>query len=78
MLSEKPISADVKRAEHLINHSKNLAKNGATWSVAENFRFIDSLVYGRQSIEKLGRILGFRIKLAVSVAEGTKYIGTSQ
>jgi len=77
VLSEKPVSADVKRAGHLINHSKNLAKNGATWAVAENFRFIDSLVYGRQSIEKLGKILGFRIKLAVSIAPGTKYIETS-
>jgi len=76
-LSEKPIAADIQRAEQLIAYSKSeKVKGGATWGVAENFRFLDSFEYGRKEVEKLGRILGFRIKMFANVKKGGKYFET--
>lgn len=76
VLSEKPIAGDVKRAEKLIQYYKSdKVKNGATWGVAENFRFLDSFIYARQEVEKLGKVLGFRTKQAGNVKQGGKYFG---
>lgn len=76
MLSEKPIAADVKRAQHLIAYSKSdKVKGGATWGVAENFRFLDSFDYARQEIQKLGQVTGFRVKSFGNVGAGDKYFG---
>lgn len=77
VLSEKPVAGDLKRAEHLIAFYNKRADKKATWGVAENYRFMDSLVYGKQEIEKLGPILGFQIKVFNNVKAGTKYIGTN-
>ncbi|KAL2073277.1 hypothetical protein VTL71DRAFT_10601 [Oculimacula yallundae] len=78
VLSEKPIAADIKRAERLIEFSKSdKVKNGATWAVAENFRFLDSFVFGKQEVQKLGRILGFRTTMFTHVKPGGKYIETA-
>ena len=74
VLSEKPIAGDVKRAEQLIKFSKSDKVNeGAVWSVAENFRFLESFEYGKQEIEKLGRILGFRVESFGNVKATDKY-----
>jgi predicted dehydrogenase len=74
VLSEKPIAGDIKRAEQLIQFYKSdKVKGNATWGVAENFRFLDSFLYARQEIEKLGRILGFRTKQFGNVKVSDKY-----
>jgi predicted dehydrogenase len=60
VLSEKPIAADLHRAEHLIKYYKSdKVKNKATWAVAENYRFLDSYKYASQEIANLGKLLGF-------------------
>lgn len=60
VLSEKPIAGDLKRAQALIDYYKSdKVKNGATWGVAENFRFGGSFDYAASEIAKLGRVLGF-------------------
>lgn len=51
-------------------------KSGATWGVAENFRFLDSFEYGAKEVQKLGRILGFRVKMFANIKLGGKYIET--
>lgn len=77
VLSEKPIAADLKRAAHLIAYYKSdKVKNGATWAVAENFRFLSSFEYGRQEVQRLGRVLGFRVKVFGNVKKGGKYFET--
>lgn len=77
MLSEKPIAGDLRRAEHLLNYYKSdKVKGGATWAVAENFRFLDSFEYGRQEVQRLGRVLGFRVKVFWNMKKGTKYFET--
>jgi predicted dehydrogenase len=48
VLSEKPIAGDLKAAKHLIQYYKSdRVKGGATWGVAENYRFLDSFQFGR-------------------------------
>lgn len=76
VLSEKPIAADIKRATRLIEFYKSdKVKGGATWAVAENFRFLDSFIYAAEEVQKLGRITGFRVKMFLNVKEGSKYYG---
>ncbi|KAK2625157.1 hypothetical protein QTJ16_005526 [Diplocarpon rosae] len=78
VLSEKPIAGDVKRAEHLISfYRSDKVQKGATWAVAENFRFLDSLRCGREEVQKLGRVLGFKVKQAGHVKPGGKYFETA-
>jgi len=75
VLSEKPIAGTVSAAQKLIQYYKSDAVQGnATWAVAENFRFLESFEYGRQEVEKLGRILGFRVKVFGNVKAGDKYL----
>ena len=76
VLSEKPIAKDVARAEKLMEYYKSdKVKGGATWAVAENFRFLDSFEFGRQEVLKLGKILAFRVKLFCYLPNGWKYVG---
>lgn len=76
VLSEKPIAKDIASAEKLIQYYKSdKVKAGATWAVAENFRFLESFEFGRQEVLKLGRILGFRVKMFGNVKPGAKYFG---
>jgi hypothetical protein len=56
-------------------YKSDKVKGGATWGVAENFRFLDSFLFGRQEIKKLGRVLGFRAKMFGNVQPGGKYFG---
>lgn len=75
-MSEKPIAKDIERAEKLLAYYKSeKVKGGATWGVAENFRFLESFEYGRGEVEKLGRILGFKVKMFSNVKKGGKYFG---
>lgn len=76
MLSEKPIAADLKKAEHLIQfYNAKIDKNKTTWAVAENFRFLNSFVYAAEEARKLGKVLGFSTKMFAYVKEGSKYYG---
>ena len=90
VLSEKPISKDLESAKALITYYKNLAElnvGGAgndvgaggspkpTWSVAENWRFLDSHVFAAEEIQRLGRVLGFRVRVDRNIQPGSKYFG---
>ncbi|APA11639.1 hypothetical protein SS1G_05094 [Sclerotinia sclerotiorum 1980 UF-70] len=77
VLSEKPIAGDLERAQRLLEYYKSdKVKDGTTWSVAENFRFLDSFIHARKEIEKLGRVLGFRMQSFGNVKQGSKYYET--
>lgn len=76
VLSEKPIAENIKRALQLIEYSKSdKVKGGATWAVAENYRFLESFEYATQEARKLGRVLNFRVKSFGNVQHGAKYFG---
>lgn len=48
-------------------------KKTATWSVAENFRYLDTFRYAREKVQGLGRILGFRVKVYGNIQEDGKF-----
>jgi predicted dehydrogenase len=68
VLSEKPIAETIQRAERLFQFSKsNKVKGGATWSVAENYRYVEAYRVAAAEVKKLGKILGFRVQNFVSI-----------
>ncbi|KAJ4984539.1 oxidoreductase [Stagonosporopsis vannaccii] len=77
VLAEKPIAKDVSTAADLIAWTQDPSNTNATYSVAENFRYLDSFVYGAQQLSTLGRILTFRSRVSMYVAPGAKYYETA-
>ena len=91
VLSEKPIAKDLVTARELLDwyhHSDAREKDGGgdngrkslggTWSVAENFRFIESFMYAANRIREMGRVLGFSVRMATFVGPGDRYFGMRQ
>ena len=77
VLSEKPIAKDVATATELLNwYHENINTKKVTWGVAENFRFFESVAFASEQIEKLGRVLGFNVRVQSMVKPGQKYFGT--
>lgn len=77
VLAEKPIAKDVATAQELLSWTQSKSNTSATYTVAENFRFLDSFIYGSQQIATLGRILTFRARVAAFVQPGGKYFETA-
>jgi len=76
VLSEKPVAENVKDAKALIDWYKSEIDNKkVTWGVAENFRFLNSYDYAAEGRKKLGRTLGFRLRMNTLV-KGGKYFET--
>lgn len=73
VLSEKPIAADVKTAQLLLKEKADKA----TWSVAENFRFLDSFIFAQEEVRKLGNVTGFQVKRFSPAKVGWKYFETA-
>ena len=61
----------------LISWTQDSSNTSAVYTVAENFRFLDSFIYGSKQIASLGRILSFRARVAALVQPGGKYIETA-
>jgi predicted dehydrogenase len=78
VFAEKPIAKDVASAQELLEfyNSKIKGSSKATFTIAENFRYVDSFVYGASQLSSLGRILGFRTRMNALVQKGGKYYET--
>ncbi|KAF2753050.1 oxidoreductase-like protein family [Pseudovirgaria hyperparasitica] len=76
VLAEKPIAKDVQTAEALIAHSEG-CRSGATLSIAENFRFLESLNYAAEAVRGMGEVTGFSVRKHGFVKPGTKYFETA-
>jgi predicted dehydrogenase len=76
VLAEKPIAKDLATAEELLAWTSDQSNTSATYTVAENFRFIDSYVWASQQLASLGRVLSFRTRVAFMVSVGSKYYET--
>ncbi|KAL9080744.1 MAG: hypothetical protein Q9157_000531 [Trypethelium eluteriae] len=77
VLAEKPIAKDVATATELLEwYEKNINTSKVTFCVAENYRFFDSVIFAREQVEKLGRVLGFNVRLQNMVKLGGRYIET--
>jgi len=62
VLSEKPVAENVAEALDLIKwYHSSVDTNKTTWSVAENFRYLSSFHHAREQVQKVGRVLGFRV-----------------
>ncbi|KAH8725808.1 hypothetical protein GQ44DRAFT_706560 [Phaeosphaeriaceae sp. PMI808] len=77
VIAEKPIAKDVSTAQELVRWTRNPSNTTAVYTVAENFRLLDSFIYGSQAVSSLGRILTFRARVASFVRPGAKYYETS-
>ncbi|KAE8554932.1 hypothetical protein EYB25_003479 [Talaromyces marneffei] len=79
VLSEKPVAENVADAVNLIKwyHENKAANKNVTWGVAENFRYLKSFQYARQEIEKLGEIIGFRVRIYANIKQDWKFFQTS-
>ena len=78
MLSEKPVAENLIEARDLIERYHNdIDTTKVTWSVAENFRYLNSFDYAQSELQKLGRVLSFRVHVYENVKVGSKYYGTS-
>lgn len=77
VLAEKPIAKDVATAEDLLKWTSQSSNTSATYTVAENFRHLDSFLYASEVLGSLGRILTFRARVASFVQPGGKYYETS-
>ncbi|KAI9831313.1 MAG: hypothetical protein M1819_005087 [Sarea resinae] len=71
VLSEKPIAPTLSDAHSLLAFYHSAAcPEHATWSVAENFRFLDSFLWGAEKVREMGRVLGFRVNMFTNVMPG--------
>ncbi|KXH68049.1 oxidoreductase [Colletotrichum salicis] len=78
VLAEKPIAADIARAQELIEYYKKVsAEKGVTFAVAENYRFQPRYTTARDEVRKLGKVIGFNVRVFFFVKLGGKYIETA-
>ncbi|KAK5994882.1 hypothetical protein PT974_03269 [Cladobotryum mycophilum] len=78
VLAEKPIAKDVETAKALIDDYHRISgQNGATFAVAENFRFYPSFTYAAEEARKFGKVNHFSVRVMFRVdAETNKYYQT--
>jgi predicted dehydrogenase len=80
VLAEKPIAKDIATATELLSWYNSTIKSASasapTFTIAENFRYIDSYGYAAEKVASFGRILGFRARVQSFVAPGGKYFET--
>jgi predicted dehydrogenase len=77
VLAEKPIAKDLATAQELLQWTKSSSNTSATYSIAENFRFLESFNHASKTISSLGRVLTFRARVANFVVAGSKYYETA-
>jgi predicted dehydrogenase len=78
VLSEKPVAENLKSAERLVKYNTQIDRSKVTWGVAENYRFLATYSYASQEVQKMGKILGFKVEMATFVKPGDKYFGTQR
>jgi predicted dehydrogenase len=62
VLSEKPIAADVQKAEELISWYRN-AQLKVSWGVAESNSFYGPIVKATEKARGLGKVTGFQVRM---------------
>ena len=77
VLSEKPIAADLEGAQRLVTWYRTECAGGVTWGVAENYRFVEGHAHAAREVGKLGRVMGFRVKVNRFMAPDNKYVRES-
>lgn len=76
VLSEKPIAENMKDAIELLQwYRKEIDSEKVFWSVAENYRFLNSFNEAAEARKNMGRLLGFKVEV-YNMLEGGKYYET--
>lgn len=75
VLSEKPVAENVGDALELIEWYRKSQETAASWHVAENWRFIESVAVAQKQARALGRTLGFRVQVYDNIQKGWKFYG---
>ena len=76
VLSEKPIAENVQEAEELLKwYRSEIAPKKVTWSVAENFRYLNSFNHAAEQVKTMGKQLTFRCRMQ-TLLDGGKYYET--
>jgi predicted dehydrogenase len=76
VLSEKPIAENIKDAKELLQWYRNeIDTTKVFWSVAENYRYMNSFNHAAEERKKMGRTLGFKVE-QYAMLEGGKYFET--
>lgn len=78
VLSEKPVAENLNDAHKLIEWFRKDLETKATWHVAENWRFLNSINFAKEEAGKLGRLLGFRVRVYDNIQKGWKFFGEEQ
>lgn len=73
-LSEKPVAENLADAKALIDwYDANIDTKTVFWGVAENFRYLNSFDYAAEQVPKMGRVLGFRVRMQTLLTGGKYY-----
>ena len=68
VLSEKPVADDMKDAKELLKwYRSEIDTKKVTWGVAENSRYLASCDHAAKARKKMGKILGFRVRMQTLV-----------
>lgn len=84
VLSEKPVAKDVAEAQSLIAWYDALVSQGTgtdkekpLWAVAENWRYLESVLYAAKELREMGgEVASFRLERYGFVKRGDKYFET--
>jgi hypothetical protein len=72
VMSEKPVSENIQEAVAMIKWYRSEIK-GPSWTIAENWRFLESYRYAFEELKTLGRIIGFQGQQHALVEKSGKF-----
>ncbi|RTE77245.1 hypothetical protein BHE90_008278 [Fusarium euwallaceae] len=78
VLAEKPLAPTVEAGKKLLEFYRRTAgANGATFAIAENFRFKPSFEYAAVEAAKLGSVQQFNVRVLGYMGADTQWYGTA-
>lgn len=77
VLSEKPIAKDAAAARALIDNHAKIGAGAPIWAVAENFRFLEVILYAAEQIRKVGGdVTTFSMKMDTLIGDDDNFFNT--
>ena len=75
VLSEKPIAKDVETAENLLSWYNANKVGQVIWSVGENFRFWDPVLFAHRELQGLeGKVVAFSLTIHDLIEQDDKFL----
>lgn len=71
--SEKPLAPNMETAQKLLDlYRTQAAKQGITWTIGEQWRFMPKFARAAVEVEKLGGVTGFEVKGGFMMGTGER------